>query len=233
MINQLLAGVHIAAACEAMTFAARQGLDLAKVMRSSPPRPAIPGCSKIACRMCCPGLSPGQRGGDLRQGSGHRAGHARTARYPVPLAARRRCSCIWARPAPAWAAMTTPRWRGFMPACPASPCLTAPRSALMPRFAANLHSLFKEMGVPGSVRGAADAGFTAVEICFPLRCAGRSGGLSSPAQCPQGRDDDAARGNWAAGERGLPLCRIGSKTSRPAWRRASPMRAPSAPPRCR
>jgi L-threonate 2-dehydrogenase len=31
MINQLLAGVHIAAACEAIAFAARQGLDLAKV----------------------------------------------------------------------------------------------------------------------------------------------------------------------------------------------------------
>lgn len=31
MINQLLAGVHIAAAAEAMAFAARQGLDLAKV----------------------------------------------------------------------------------------------------------------------------------------------------------------------------------------------------------
>lgn len=31
MINQLLAGVHIAAACEAITLAARQGLDLRKV----------------------------------------------------------------------------------------------------------------------------------------------------------------------------------------------------------
>jgi putative dehydrogenase len=31
MVNQLLAGVHIAAACEAITFAAKQGLDLAKV----------------------------------------------------------------------------------------------------------------------------------------------------------------------------------------------------------
>ncbi len=31
MINQLLAGVHIAAASEAMAFAARQGLDLRKV----------------------------------------------------------------------------------------------------------------------------------------------------------------------------------------------------------
>jgi 3-hydroxyisobutyrate dehydrogenase len=31
MINQLLAGVHIAAACEAIAFAARQGLDIGKV----------------------------------------------------------------------------------------------------------------------------------------------------------------------------------------------------------
>ena len=31
MVNQLLAGVHIAAACEAITFAGKQGLDLAKV----------------------------------------------------------------------------------------------------------------------------------------------------------------------------------------------------------
>ena len=31
MVNQLLAGVHIAAACEAIAFAARQGLELAKV----------------------------------------------------------------------------------------------------------------------------------------------------------------------------------------------------------
>jgi putative dehydrogenase len=31
MVNQLLAGVHIAAACEAITFAAREGLDIAKV----------------------------------------------------------------------------------------------------------------------------------------------------------------------------------------------------------
>jgi putative dehydrogenase len=31
MVNQLLAGVHIAAACEAIAFAARQGLDIRKV----------------------------------------------------------------------------------------------------------------------------------------------------------------------------------------------------------
>ena len=31
MVNQLLAGAHIAAACEAMAFAAREGLDLRRV----------------------------------------------------------------------------------------------------------------------------------------------------------------------------------------------------------
>ena len=31
MVNQLLAGVHIAVACEAITFAAKQGLDIRKV----------------------------------------------------------------------------------------------------------------------------------------------------------------------------------------------------------
>ncbi len=33
MVNQLLAGVHIAAACEAITFAAKLGLDLAAVYK--------------------------------------------------------------------------------------------------------------------------------------------------------------------------------------------------------
>ena len=31
MVNQLLAGAHIAVACEAITFAAKQGLDIRKV----------------------------------------------------------------------------------------------------------------------------------------------------------------------------------------------------------
>lgn len=52
MINQLLAGVHIAAASEAMAFAAKQGLDIRKVYEVITRPPAIPGCSRIACRMC-------------------------------------------------------------------------------------------------------------------------------------------------------------------------------------
>ena len=48
MINQLLAGVHIAAACEAMTLAAKQGLDLRKVyevITASAGRTRSPACS--------------------------------------------------------------------------------------------------------------------------------------------------------------------------------------------
>ena len=40
MVNQLLAGVHIAAACEAMTFAARLGLDLPTVYKVISKHPA-------------------------------------------------------------------------------------------------------------------------------------------------------------------------------------------------
>lgn len=88
MINQLLAGVHIAAACEAMTFAARQGLDLAKVYEVIT---ASAGNSwMFENRM------PHVLTGDYRPASaveifvkdlGIVQDMARTARYPVPLAA--------------------------------------------------------------------------------------------------------------------------------------------------
>ncbi len=88
MINQLLAGVHIAAACEAMTFAARQGLDLDKVYEVIT---ASAGNSwMFENRM------PHVLSGDYRPASaveifvkdlGIVQDMARTARYPVPLAA--------------------------------------------------------------------------------------------------------------------------------------------------
>ncbi len=88
MINQLLAGVHIAAACEAMTFAARQGLDLEKVYEVIT---ASAGNSwMFENRM------PHVLAGDYRPLSaveifvkdlGIIQDMARTARYPVPLAA--------------------------------------------------------------------------------------------------------------------------------------------------
>ncbi|WP_035713176.1 L-threonate dehydrogenase [Azorhizobium doebereinerae] len=88
MINQLLAGVHIAAACEAITFAARQGLDLEKVYEVIT---ASAGNSWMFENRI-----PHVLAGDYRPLSaveifvkdlGIIQDMARTARYPVPLAA--------------------------------------------------------------------------------------------------------------------------------------------------
>jgi putative dehydrogenase len=84
MINQLLAGVHIAAACEAITFAARQGLDLERVYEV---RPAIRGCSRTACRTCSQATIPSAAPSISSKDLGIIQDMARTAKFPVPLAA--------------------------------------------------------------------------------------------------------------------------------------------------
>ena len=50
MVNQLLAGVHIAAAAEAMALGVRAGADAETCSVSSRIARAPPGCSRIACR---------------------------------------------------------------------------------------------------------------------------------------------------------------------------------------
>jgi len=88
MINQLLAGVHIAAAAEAITFAAKQGLDLARVYEVIT---ASAGNSWMFENRV-----PHILGGDYRALSaieifvkdlGIIQDMARSERYPVPLAA--------------------------------------------------------------------------------------------------------------------------------------------------
>ncbi len=49
IIHQLLAGVHIAVAAEAMALAARAGIPWRRCMTWSPTRRVIPGCLRIAC----------------------------------------------------------------------------------------------------------------------------------------------------------------------------------------
>ena len=76
MINQLLAGVHIAAASEAIAFAAKQGLDIRKVYEVIT---ASAGNSwmfenRDAAR-ARRRLHPAQRGGHIRQGPRHHPGH--------------------------------------------------------------------------------------------------------------------------------------------------------------
>ena len=122
MINQLLAGVHIAAASEAMTFAARQGLDIRKVYEVIT---ASAGNSwMFENRM------PHVLDGDYTPRSaveifvkdlGIIQDMARTAKFPVPVSAAA-LQMFLMTPPPAWAATTTPRWRGCMPASPAPSC---------------------------------------------------------------------------------------------------------------
>src|SRR5882724_6335637 len=69
--------------------------------------------------------------------------------------------------------MTTPRWRGCMPASPARICpasrsrVLQTRGPSMPRFAANLSMMFSEVPFLDRFEAAAKAGFIAVEFLFP------------------------------------------------------------------
>ncbi|MGY3364701.1 putative dehydrogenase [Bradyrhizobium sp. GM2.4] len=83
MINQLLAGVHIAAASEAIAFAAKQGLDIRKVYEVIT---ASAGNSwmfenRIAAR-ARRRLHAAQCGRDLRQGSRHHPGYGAQCQIP-------------------------------------------------------------------------------------------------------------------------------------------------------
>jgi L-threonate 2-dehydrogenase len=88
MINQLLAGVHIAAAREAITFAAKQDSILTRSTRSSPPRPAIRGCSRTASHTGSQAAyAPRSAVNIFVKDLGIVQDMAYVAKFPVPLAA--------------------------------------------------------------------------------------------------------------------------------------------------
>ena len=91
MVNQLLAGVHIAAASEAITFAARQGLDIRKVYEVITASAGNSWMFENRMPHVLDGdYTPAQRGGDLRQGPRHHPGHGalvEISRAPVAAAA--------------------------------------------------------------------------------------------------------------------------------------------------
>ena len=103
MVNQLLAGVHIAAACEAITFAARQGLDLAKVYEVITASAGnswmfenrVPHCSTAITARAAPSTSSSRTSASSRT---WRAAPNSPFRWRP-----RRCRCSWRRRAPAWA----------------------------------------------------------------------------------------------------------------------------------
>src|SRR5258706_8623918 len=105
--------------------------------------------------------------------------------------------------------MTTPRWRGCMPASPIRICPASrkrserTRGQKMPRFAANLSMMFTEVPFLDRFDAAAKAGFTAVEFLFPYdhppEAVGerlRRNGLTQALF-------NLPPGNWDAGEKGF------------------------------
>ena len=93
MVNQLLAGVHIAAACEAIAFAARQGLDLARVYEVITKSAGNSWMFENRIPHVLDGdYSPKSAINDLHQGSRHRHRHgprgcSSRCRLPVRCAA--------------------------------------------------------------------------------------------------------------------------------------------------
>ena len=149
MINQLLAGVHIAAAAEAITFAAKQGLDLAKVYEVIT---ASAGNSWMFENRV-----PHILEGDYHPLSaieifvkdlGIIQDMARTERYPVPLAAAA-LQMYLAAAGSGYGEMTIYQWRvstlNFLERnCPKKFSDSSPRVPPMPKFAANLTMMFNE-----------------------------------------------------------------------------------------
>ena len=86
IINQLLAGVHIAAAAEAMALGLRRASTRRRSTRSSPTAPATAGCSRTGWRTCSRRLHAALGGRHLRQGPRPRARYG--AGHQVSAAAR-------------------------------------------------------------------------------------------------------------------------------------------------
>ena len=209
MINQLLAGVHIAAACEAIAFAAKQGLDIRKVYEvitasagnswmfenrmphvldgDYTPRSAVEIFVKdlgivqdMARTAQIPGAGRRRRAADVPDDGGLRHGPRRRRLGGADVCAGDRHEI----------ARRTPKSRSR-------------RGQPMPRFAANLSMMFTEWPFLDRFAAAADAGFTAVEFLFPYEHPAeaiaerlqRNGLTQALFNLPPG--------DWAAGERGL------------------------------
>ena len=90
MINQLLAGVHIAAASEAITFAAKQGLDIRKVYEVITASAGNSWMFENRMPHVLDGdYTPAQRGGDFRQRPRHHPGHGAHREIPGAGGGRR------------------------------------------------------------------------------------------------------------------------------------------------
>ena len=209
MINQLLAGVHIAAASEAIAFAARQGLDIRKVYEvitasagnswmfenrmphvldgDYTPRSAVEIFVKdlgiiqdMARTAQVPGAGRGRRAADVSDDGGRRHGPRRRCLGGADVCPRHRHEA-------ARRAEVSQRARGHT----------------MPRFAANLSMMFTEVPFLDRFEAAAKAGFTAVEFLFPYDHPAEEVGERLHGNGLTQALFNLPPGDWAAGEKGF------------------------------
>jgi 3-hydroxyisobutyrate dehydrogenase len=95
IINQLLAGVHIAAAAEAMALGLREGVDAPRSTTSSRTAPATAGCSRTAWRTCSRATTRRSRRStsSSRTSASSSTPRARPSFRCRSRARRTRCSC--------------------------------------------------------------------------------------------------------------------------------------------
>ena len=210
MINQLLAGVHIAAASEAIAFAAKQGLDIRKVYEvitasagnswmfenrmphvldgDYTPRSAVEIFVKdlgiiqdMARTREIPGAGGGRGAADVPDDGSVRHGP------------RRRCL---------GGADVCPRHR-HASAGRAEVISRSNKRTAMPRFAANLSMMFTEVPFLDRFEAAAKAGFTAVEFLFPYDHPAEAVGERLQRNGLTQALFNLPPGNWDAGEKGF------------------------------
>ena len=226
MINQLLAGVHIAAASEAITFAAKQGLDIRKVYEVIT---ASAGNSwMFENRM------PHVLDGDYAPRSaveifvkdlGIIQDMARTAKFPVPVAAAALQMFLMtaasgmgrdddASVARMYARVTGTHIAGRAEIVTEAKPRQRTRGQSMPRFAANLTMMFTEVPFLDRFDAAAQGGLHRGGIPVSLRSSGRGGRRAAAAQRPDAGAVQSAAGQL--GRRRKRLCGAAGSVRRSA-----------------
>ena len=210
MINQLLAGVHIAAASEAIAFAAKQGLDIRKVYEVIT---ASAGNSwMFENRM------PHVLDGDYTPRSaveifvkdlGIIQDMARSQKFPVPVAAAAlqmflmTAASGMGRDDDASVARMYAQRHRHASARRTEIEARSKRGRSMPRFAANLSMMFTEVPFLDRFDAAAKAGFTSVEFLFPYDHPAEAVGERLKRNGLTQALFNLPPGNWDAGEKGF------------------------------
>ncbi len=227
MINQLLAGVHIAAASEAITFAAKQGLDIRKVYEVITASAGNSWMFENRVPHVLDGdYAPRSAVDIFVKDLGIIQDMARTAKFPVPVSAAALQMFLMTS-----ALRHGPRRRrlggedvreGDGNQAAGRLDLIKNRGHSMPHFAANLSMMFNEVPFLDRFEAAAKAGFTAVEFLFPYDYPAEEVGERLKRNGLTQALFNLPPGNWDAGEKGFAALpdRFSEFAAEPAHRAA-------------